>query len=209
MSRSLAGGRQESIRTSSTAMLPAGDPVVKRITERASYLTGYPYANIEPLQLVKYTAGQRYEPHFDYGEACDFEENMGKGHRHVTMLVYLNNLPAGAGGHTPFPKLNVQVDPVEVRHSEYSGNPGAILAQFWRNSLTRPVAPPAPGRRDRLQRLPAQRRGGPAHAPRRHAAGERHQDRDQHLDPRGRVGGAAEGRGGDGREHRGLLYVGS
>ena len=128
MSRSLAGGRQESIRTSTTAMLPAGDPVVKRITERASYLTGYPYANIEPLQLVKYTAGQRYEPHFDYGEACDFEENMGKGHRHVTMLVYLNNLPAGAGGHTTFPKLNVQVDPIEVRNS------GAILAQFGRTS---------------------------------------------------------------------------
>ena len=135
MSRSLAGGRQESIRTSTTAMLPAGDPVVKRITERASYLTGYPYANIEPLQLVKYTAGQRYEPHFDYGEACDFEENMGKGHRHVTMLVYLNNLPAGAGGHTTFPKLNVQVDPIEVRIlARFRRNSGALLAHFWRNS---------------------------------------------------------------------------
>ena len=116
-------------------MLPAGDPVVKRITERASYLTGYPYANIEPLQLVKYTAGQRYEPHFDYGEACDFEENMGKGHRHVTMLVYLNNLPAGAGGHTTFPKLNVQVDPIEVRIlARFRRNSGALLAHFWRNS---------------------------------------------------------------------------
>ena len=122
-SRSPVRGAVTRVRTSTTAMLPAGDPVVKRITARASYLTGYPYANIEPLQLVKYTAGQRYEPHFDYGEACDFEENMGKGHRHVTMLVYLNNLPAGAGGHTTFPKLNVQGDPIEVRSTK-----AAVLA---------------------------------------------------------------------------------
>ena len=72
-----------SIRTSSTGMLPAGDPVVRRITERAANLTGYPYDNIEPLQLVKYLDGQKYEPHFDYGEACDFEENLHYGHRHV------------------------------------------------------------------------------------------------------------------------------
>lgn len=83
MHRSLAGGRTESIRTSTTGMLPAHDPVVRRITERAALITGYPYENIEPLQLVKYTDGQRYEPHFDYGEACDFEENINYGHRHV------------------------------------------------------------------------------------------------------------------------------
>jgi hypothetical protein len=51
-------------------MLPAHDEVVRRITERAARLTGYPYENIEPLQLVKYLDGQKYEPHFDYGEAC-------------------------------------------------------------------------------------------------------------------------------------------
>ena len=148
MHRSLAGGRTESIRTSTTAMLPARDPVVRAITERAAHLSGYPYGNIEPLQLVQYTPGQRcatrrtlataevaarttarttaedaastqphaahaaprsrgrgpararYEPHFDYGEACDFEENLRNGHRHVTMLVYLNDVPEEFGGHT-------------------------------------------------------------------------------------------------------------
>ncbi|KAL3905841.1 MAG: hypothetical protein SGPRY_010772, partial [Prymnesium sp.] len=39
MHRSLAGGRAESIRTSTTAMLPKGDPVVRKITERAAFLT--------------------------------------------------------------------------------------------------------------------------------------------------------------------------
>ena len=111
MHRSLAGGRQESIRTSTTAMLPAQDPVVRRVTERAAWLTGYPYGNIEPLQLVKYVDGQKYEPHFDYGEACDYEENLANGHRHVTMLVYLNTVPKEYGGHTSFPKLNLQLSP--------------------------------------------------------------------------------------------------
>ena len=68
MHRSLAGGRAESIRTSSTALLPASDPIVRAVTERAAYVTGYPYSNVEPLQLVRYEPGQRYEPHFDYGE---------------------------------------------------------------------------------------------------------------------------------------------
>ena len=92
-------------------MLPGSDAVVAAITERAAYLTGYPSENVEPLQLVKYTPGQRYEPHFDYGEACDFEENMANGHRHVTMLVYLNDVPEEAGGHTTFPNMELKVSP--------------------------------------------------------------------------------------------------
>mmetsp|Transcript_24344 Transcript_24344/g.71332 ORF Transcript_24344/g.71332 Transcript_24344/m.71332 type:complete len:145 (+) Transcript_24344:2-436(+) len=92
-------------------MLPPHDPVVRRITERAAYLTGYPYENVEPLQLVKYVEGQKYEPHFDYGEACDFEENLDKGHRHVTMLVYLNSVPDEWGGWTTFPKLQIKMSP--------------------------------------------------------------------------------------------------
>lgn len=59
MRRSMAGAREESIRTSTTAMLPTNDPVVAAITRRASVLTGYPVDYIEPLQLVRYTSGQR------------------------------------------------------------------------------------------------------------------------------------------------------
>jgi prolyl 4-hydroxylase len=59
MRRSMAGAREESIRTSTTAMLPQEDPVVAAITRRASELTGYPVDYIEPLQLVRYTEGQR------------------------------------------------------------------------------------------------------------------------------------------------------
>jgi len=59
MARSRAGNREESVRTSTTAMLPAGDPTVAAITRRASALTGYPVEHIEPLQLVRYTEGQK------------------------------------------------------------------------------------------------------------------------------------------------------
>ena len=92
-------------------MLPANDPIVRRIMERAALVTGYPYENIEPLQLVKYVDGQKYEPHFDYGEACDFAENLANGHRHVTMLAYLNHVPEEQGGFTVFPKLNLRMSP--------------------------------------------------------------------------------------------------
>jgi len=111
MHRSLAGGRTESIRTSTTAMLPGSDPIVAAVTQRAAYLSGYPAENIEPLQLVKYVRGQKYEPHFDYGAACDYEENLSNGHRHVTMLVYLSSLPDEYLAHTHFPKLAVKVTP--------------------------------------------------------------------------------------------------
>ena len=53
----------------------------------------------------------RYEPHFDYGEACDYEENLMNGHRHVTMLVYLNSVPEEYDGRTHFPKLGVTIAP--------------------------------------------------------------------------------------------------
>ena len=45
------------------------------------------------------------------GEACDFEENLRNGHRHVTMLVYLNDIPDEHGGHTVFPKLELKLSP--------------------------------------------------------------------------------------------------
>ena len=61
-----------------------------------------------PLRAPLHT---QYEPHFDYGEACDYEENLHYGHRHVTMLVYLNSVPESAGGYTAFPKLNMRVYP--------------------------------------------------------------------------------------------------
>jgi hypothetical protein len=116
----MAGNRVESVRTSSTAYLDNdADEVVRAIVRRAALATGYPAANIEPLQVVRYRAGEEYKPHYDFGFECDLLENLRIGRRHVTLLVYLNDLPAddlhaggaGAGGHTSFPLLSLRVRP--------------------------------------------------------------------------------------------------
>ena len=61
-----------------------------------------------PLQVVRYHPGEKYEPHHDLFDLCDFPQ---KPRRHLTFLIYLNDLPAGAGGATTFPRLNLAVQP--------------------------------------------------------------------------------------------------
>lgn len=85
--------------------------------------------------MVRYRVGEEYRPHFDFGGSCDFLENLHIGRRHVTMLVYLNDVhatatqngteggaaalagpvgavpPAGAG-ETVFPLLRMRVTPL-------------------------------------------------------------------------------------------------
>jgi hypothetical protein len=46
--------------------------------------------------VVRYHAGEEYKPHFDFGGECDFLENLHIGRRHVTMLIYLNDVEAPA-----------------------------------------------------------------------------------------------------------------
>lgn len=108
--RSLAGGRVESIRSSSTAYLSYRNSTIKTLIARAAHISGYPVPHIEPLQFLKYETGQKYMPHYDFGEACDFKEN-AEGRRTVTMLLYLNSLQPDQGGLTVFPRLDIAVTP--------------------------------------------------------------------------------------------------
>ena len=52
-------------RTSHSATLPSHDPIVAAIRERIAYFCGYPEPNLEPLQAVRYHAGEFYKPHHD------------------------------------------------------------------------------------------------------------------------------------------------
>lgn len=55
------------VRTSSSAfLLKSQDPVIKCIEDRSSMFSGIPLPQIEPLQVVWYTKGQKYEPHLDW-----------------------------------------------------------------------------------------------------------------------------------------------
>ena len=81
--------------------------MVAAVRQRIAFYCGYPEPNVEPLQAVRYHAGEFYKPHHDYYNAC---ETWLDGNRHFTFLVYLNNVEGG-GGETRFPRLNVSVAP--------------------------------------------------------------------------------------------------
>lgn len=95
-------------RTSSTATLAWSNWAVDAIRSRISHFSGYEDAMLEPLQVVRYHPGEKYEPHHDLFDICDFPQ---KPRRHLTFLIYLNDLPEGAGGHTTFPRLNLRIRP--------------------------------------------------------------------------------------------------
>ena len=80
--------------------------IVKAIEHRAAAVYGVPVENIEPLQLVRYYPGEKFEAHHDY-----FRNVRGpNGQRYATILVYLND--RFDGGRTVFPKLGVSAQPV-------------------------------------------------------------------------------------------------
>ena len=98
-------------RTSSTATLGgrhSRDWAVAAVRERIAAFSGYDLSMLEPLQVVRYHPGEKYESHHDSFDLCDFAQ---RPRRHLTFLIYLNDLPGGGAGHTAFPRLNLQLEP--------------------------------------------------------------------------------------------------
>ena len=82
----------------------ANDPIVKRVIERMTNLTGIPYANYEGLQLVRYEPGQFYKKHHDESGVLKYS-----GPRILTFFLYLNDVLGGGG--TQFKDLNFTATP--------------------------------------------------------------------------------------------------
>ena len=100
-------------RTSSGTHFQRGETdLVRRIERRISELVGSPVEHGEPIQVLHYTPGAEYKPHFDYfdpaHEGNDKMLAMG-GQRMATLIMYLNDVPAG--GSTVFPDLGLDVLP--------------------------------------------------------------------------------------------------
>lgn len=99
-------------RTSTQARLPkGGGKVVSRIERRAHALLNVPESHGEPLQVLRYDVGQKYDAHHDYfdPELYAGQPHMlemvegGKRNRLATLLWYMQE-PSGGGGETHFPR---------------------------------------------------------------------------------------------------------
>ena len=122
------GYRPTTRSSSSAVLLDDAQPPLRAVRLRLANLTGYPEANFEPLQLVRYLPGQEYEPHNDWFDACDVREHLRGGERRMTILIYLNAIASGGGGATNFPELEVRVPPTKR---------GAVLFENYALNATR------------------------------------------------------------------------
>ncbi|XP_022157664.1 probable prolyl 4-hydroxylase 7 isoform X2 [Momordica charantia] len=99
-------------RTSTGMFLVKGqDKIVAGIESRIAAWTFLPVDNGEPMQVLRYENGQKYDPHFDF-----FQDpvNMAQGgHRIATVLMYLSNVEEG--GETVFPNSHVKLSAREKK----------------------------------------------------------------------------------------------
>ena len=100
-------------RTSSgTHFERAENELVARIERRISELLGVPVDNGEPIQILHYTPGAEYKPHWDYFDPAHPGNEkvlaMG-GQRVATLIMYLNDVESG--GSTVFPDVGIDVLP--------------------------------------------------------------------------------------------------
>jgi prolyl 4-hydroxylase len=100
-------------RTSNGMFFQRGEnELVRRIESRIARLVSWPEENGEGLQVLHYTPGTEYKPHYDY-----FDPNepgtptilRRGGQRVATMIMYLHEPEKGGG--TSFPDIHMEVAP--------------------------------------------------------------------------------------------------
>ncbi|WP_053375203.1 2OG-Fe(II) oxygenase [Paenibacillus sp. FJAT-27812] len=107
LQRSKIGGNREvnQIRTSSGVFCEEKETITK-IEKRFSQIMNIPIEHGDGLQVLLYTPGQEYQPHYDFfAETSRASAN----NRISTLVMYLNDVEEG--GETAFPMLNISVIP--------------------------------------------------------------------------------------------------
>lgn len=96
-----------SIRTSSGVFVEQTETIT-RIEKRISQIMNIPIDHGDGLQVLRYTPGQEYKPHYDFfAETSRASTN----NRISTLVMYLNDVEQG--GETLFPLLNLSVFPTK------------------------------------------------------------------------------------------------
>ncbi|MCR8636220.1 2OG-Fe(II) oxygenase [Paenibacillus radicis (ex Xue et al. 2023)] len=93
------------IRTSSGVFCEENETIT-RIEKRLSQIMNIPVEHSDGLQVLLYTPGQEYRPHYDF-----FTETSraSANNRISTLVMYLNDVEEG--GETAFPMLNFSIVP--------------------------------------------------------------------------------------------------
>ncbi len=132
------------VRTSQSTSV-ARDDVVRCIEDRALSFQGYdvPRAHLEPLQLVKYAAGERYHFHTDwFTDPAHATAALG-GNRLSSFFAYVSVSNVTTGGGTNFPLLEAPrdgrwcrvVDCDELWENGVTFRPVEGNAVYWENLL--------------------------------------------------------------------------
>ena len=100
-------------RTSSGMFYTRGQtPTVTKLEARIAKLLNWPVENGEGLQVLNYLPGAQYKPHHDYfnpQEPSSAAILQRGGQRLGTVVIYLNDVPAG--GCTYFPETQLRIHP--------------------------------------------------------------------------------------------------
>lgn len=100
-------------RTSLTAeMSSLDDEFVHEIDHRICQMLGISTHYSEEIQIQLYRVGAEFKPHHDYFApgTREYDEHAGlRGQRTWTVMIYLNNTPAG--GQTSFPEVDIMAYP--------------------------------------------------------------------------------------------------
>ncbi|WYZ41003.1 hypothetical protein EsH8_IV_001344 [Colletotrichum jinshuiense] len=114
-------------RTSWSAGLPAGDPAVRCVLARAEAFMGAALApgrdEVGPPQLVRYTAGQRFNVHHDWYDEFQPDLRLGRRRRWNRVASFFAVLQDGCtGGETHFPRVEAAT-PQHGRREEEGAAP--------------------------------------------------------------------------------------
>ena len=87
-----------------------GDPILQKIRERIELVTKIPEENGESMQVLYYSIGAEYKPHYDFFDPKTpgglIHYNRG-GQRVASFLLYLNT--PDKGGETVFPRAALKI----------------------------------------------------------------------------------------------------